>query len=135
MRNTPATGRIEIQLVLDTWTWIEYWRGNKRVREFCEGPHSRITSVITVAELERHYGTDLERMDRMIAMIRARSLLVPVDPAIARTAGSVRRSMKEGGIADAIIHATALAKQAKVVTGDPQFRTLDDVIFIGTDHD
>jgi predicted nucleic acid-binding protein len=122
--------RINIAVVLDTWAWVEYWRGNTAVRDYIEGPHTRITSMITIAELERFHGADKERMDQMIAMIRSRSLLVPVDLDIARTAGSVRRKMKEGGIADAIIYATALRHRAKVVTGDPHFRDLDEVIFV-----
>jgi predicted nucleic acid-binding protein len=87
--------------------------------------------MITIAELERFYGADKERMDHMVSAIRSRSRLVPLDLDIARTAGSVRRSMKEGGIADAIIYATALRNNAKVVTGDPHFRRLAEVIFVG----
>ncbi len=127
---TPATERIEIALVLDTWTWVEYWKGNERVRTSVEGNETRITSMISVAELERLYGTDKERMDRMVSIIRLRSLLVPVDLAIARAAGRVRREMKEGGIADAIIYATALRHRAKVVTGDPHFRGMPEVVFV-----
>jgi len=89
--------------------------------------------MLTIAELERFYGTDKERMDHMVSTIRSRSLLVPVDLIIARAAGRVRREMKEGGIADAIIYATALRHRAKVVTGDPHFRALPEVIFVGDD--
>jgi len=70
-------------------------------------------------------------MDLMIAGIKLRSRLVPVDPGIARAGGAVRRSMKEGGIADAIIYATALMNQAKVLTGDAHFKELSEVIFVG----
>jgi predicted nucleic acid-binding protein len=87
--------------------------------------------MITIAELERFYGPDKSRMNRMIATIRSRSLLVPVDLEIARAAGNVRRTMKEGGIADAIIYVTALRSRAKVVTGDLHFRGLPEVIFVG----
>lgn len=122
--------RIKIALVLDTWAWVEYWKGNDKVRDYVEGAETKITSMITIAELERFYGVDKHRMDLMIAKIRSRSLLVPVDLDIARAAGSVRRSMKDGGIADAIIYATALRHRAKVVTGDPHFREMVDVIFV-----
>jgi len=122
--------RIRITIVPDTWTWVEYWKGNDRVREYIEGPEVRITSMITIAELERFYGTDKDRMDKMVSAIRSRSLLVPVDLSVARAAGRVRREMKEGGIADAIIYATALRNRAKVVTGDPHFRGMPEVIFV-----
>jgi len=87
--------------------------------------------MITIAELERFYGADKKRMDHMVSTIRLRSRLVPVDLPVARAAGRVRREMKEGGIADAIIYATALRNKAKVVTGDPHFRRLPEVIFVG----
>jgi predicted nucleic acid-binding protein len=86
--------------------------------------------MMTIAELERSYGDDKERMDLMLSKIRLRSRLVPVDLDIARAGGAVRRSMKEGGIADAIIYATALKNHAKVLTGDPHFKKLSEVIFI-----
>ncbi len=123
--------RIKIAIVPDTWAWVEYWKGNDRVRGYIEGPDARITSMITIAELERFYGTDKERMDHMVSTIRSRSLLVPVDLSIARAAGRVRRGMKVGGIADAIIYATALRHHAKVLTGDPHFRRMPEVVFVG----
>jgi predicted nucleic acid-binding protein len=110
--------------------WIEYWRGNKRVRDIIEGPDNKLTSMMTIAELERLYGADKEQMDLMIVKIRLRSRLVPVDLGIARAGGAVRRGMKEGGIADAIIYGTALRNQAKVVTGDAHFKALSEVIFV-----
>ena len=122
--------RINITIVLDTWAWVEYWKGNDRVLDIFEGPESRITSMMTIAELERLYGAEAGRMDLMVAKIRLRSRLVPVDIAIARAGGAVRRSMNEGGIADAIIYATALMNHAKVLTGDAHFRKFSEVIFV-----
>lgn len=131
LKSTAAKERIRINIVPDTWAWVEYWKGNEQVRPFLEGPHARMTSMITIAELERFHGADKDRMDQMVASIRSRSLLVPVDLEIARTAGRVRRAMKEGGIADAIIYATARIYHAKVLTGDPHFLGMDDVVFVG----
>ena len=95
-----------------------------------EGPEQKITSMMTIAELERFFGADKKRMDLAVEKIRLRSRLVPVDLPIARAGGAVRRGMKEGGIADAIIYATARLNHAKVVTGDPHFRQFPDVIFV-----
>ncbi|MDP2797442.1 MAG: PIN domain-containing protein [Methanoregula sp.] len=117
-------------MVLDTWAWIEYWRGNNRVREIIEGPENKLTSMVTIAELEQLSGADREKMDLMIVKIRLRSRLVPVDLDIARAGGEVRRNMNEGGIADAIIYATALMNQAKVLTGDAHFKVFSEVIFV-----
>lgn len=124
------TERISITLVLDTWAWIEYWKGNSEVRDIIEGPEHKITSMITIAELERFYGDDRHRMDLMVEKIQLRSRLVTIDLDIARAGGAVRRSMKEGGIADAIIYATALKNHAKVLTGDAHFKKFPEVIFV-----
>jgi len=69
-------------------------------------------------------------MEEMLLEIQQRSRIVPIDINIARLAGNVRSRMKEGGIADALIIATAIINQAKVLTGDPHFKTLPDVILI-----
>jgi predicted nucleic acid-binding protein len=86
--------------------------------------------MMTIAELERFYGEDRDLMDKMISRIRLRSRLVPVDLEMARAGGAVRRGMKKGGIADAIIYATALKNHAKVLTGDVHFKELSEVIFV-----
>jgi predicted nucleic acid-binding protein len=125
-----VTERISITLVLDTWAWVEYWKGNTAVRDIIESPEHKITSMITIAELERFYGDDRHRMDLMVEKIKLRSRLVTVDLEIARAGGAVRRGMKEGGIADAIIYATALRNHAKVCTGDAHFRKFPEVFFV-----
>ena len=122
--------RINIAIVLDTWAWIHYWQGDMRVHPFIEGTGQLITSVITVAELERHNTHNPAKMEEMLLEIQQRSRIVPIDINIARLAGNVRSRMKEGGIADALIIATAMINQAKVLTGDPHFKTLPDVILI-----
>ena len=57
--------------------------------------------------------------------------MLEVAATVARDGGRVRREMKEGGIADANIYATALRHRAKVVTGDPHFRGMPEVILMG----
>jgi predicted nucleic acid-binding protein len=122
--------RINIAIVLDTWAWVHYWQGDMRVHPFIEGTGQLITSVITVAELERHNTHNPAKMEEMLLEIQQRSRIVPIDINIARLAGNVRSRMKEGGIADALIIATAMINQAKVLTGDPHFKTFLDVILI-----
>jgi len=95
-----------------------------------EGNEQLITSVITIAELERHNADSPAKMNDMLLEIEQRSRVVPVDISIARLAGTIRSRMKAGGIADAIIYATARKNHAKVCTGDPHFREFPEVIFI-----
>lgn len=87
--------------------------------------------MITIAELERHMGSNSVKMGEMLLEIKQKSRIVPIDIEIARLAGGVRRGMKGGGIADALIIATAIKNNnAKILTGDPHFRFYPGVIFV-----
>jgi predicted nucleic acid-binding protein len=125
-----AAERINIAIVLDAWAWVHYWQGDLRVHPFIEGTEQLITSVITIAELERHNTDNLAKMDAMLLEIQQRSRIVPIDISIARLAGNIRSQMKAGGIADALIIATAMKNHAKILTGDPHFKNFPDVIFM-----
>ena len=69
-------------------------------------------------------------MDQMLLEIQQRSRVIPIDIPLARLAGNIRSQMKGGGIADALIMATAMKNKAKILTGDPHFRIIPDIIFI-----
>jgi len=101
-----------------------------RILPFIEGNEHLITSVITIAELERHNTGNPATMDEMLLEIQQRSRIVPIDISIARLAGGVRNRIKDGGIADALIMATAIKNHAKVLTGNPHFKIFPGVIFI-----
>ncbi len=69
----------------------------------------------------------------MITEIRQKSRIVPLDTILARKAGAIRRMLKECGLGDAIIYATAEMHHGEVLTGDPHFRDLPGVIYIEKD--
>jgi len=124
--------RINIVIVIDTWAWIEYWKGNiQQVGQYIDGPGEKLTSVISIAEIERKYGNHAGSTDSMIREIRQKSRIIPLDTTLARKAGAIRRVMKEGGLGDAIIYATAQNHGGEVLTGDPHFLDLPGVVYIG----
>ena len=126
--------RIKIVIVIDTWAWIGYWKGSSRkLRFYIDGPGEKLTSVISIAEIERKYGMQTGNTDSMITEIRQKSRIIPLDTTLARKAGAIRRAMKVGGIGDAIIYATARNHHGEVLTGDPHFRDLPGIIFIESD--
>jgi predicted nucleic acid-binding protein len=64
------------------------------------------------------------------------SLFMPKDTSFmsfdpSRLAGMLRHKEIQGGIADAIILATARIGYHTIVTGDQHFQNLPDVVFIG----
>jgi predicted nucleic acid-binding protein len=126
--------RINLVIVIDTWAWIEYWKGNnQQIQNAIDGPGEKLTSVISIAEIERKYGAHAGDIDSMIREIRQKSRIIPLDATIALKAGAVRRVMKEGGLGDAIIYATAQTHKGDVLTGDSHFRDLSGVVYIGKD--
>ncbi|MGA2162614.1 MAG: PIN domain-containing protein [Methanoregula sp.] len=125
---------ISIAYLIDTWTWIEYWKGSnkKAIKIINESPEEFSVSSITIAEIAQIY----QQRDKSLITVRTddvaqRATIVPVTFDIARLAGQLRSTEIEGGIADAIILATARITSSKIVTGDQHFKSLPDVLYLG----
>ena len=123
-------------LVIDTWVWIEYFRGSDpAIREVIETPGDTalLTSAISITEIIRKYnGYPASLLEEMIQLITTVGRVVNVDLEIATGAGHLRNRGFSGGTADAIILATARQAGGKVMTGDLHFRGLDDALFVGS---
>ncbi|MDP2797576.1 MAG: PIN domain-containing protein [Methanoregula sp.] len=124
---------IRIAYLLDSWVWIAHFEGRSTVaRHYIEGMEDLCMSAITIAEVAQKYSSHGEKTveSRINDMLR-RSPMIPVDRKIATMAGMLRHKEIQGGIADAIILATARIGHHTIVTGDQHFRDLPDVVFIG----
>jgi len=124
---------IPIAYLLDSWVWIAHFEGRSIVaRRYIEGMENICMSAITIAEVAQKYSSHGEKTvnSRINDMIR-RSPMIPVDRKIATLAGMLRHKEIQGGIADAIILATARIGHHTIVTGDQHFKDLPDVVFIG----
>ncbi|HUF10159.1 MAG TPA: type II toxin-antitoxin system VapC family toxin, partial [Rhodothermales bacterium] len=115
----------------DTDVLIEYLRGKERAAEFLEGIEGELMiSVITVAELFSGVrGTDeMEALDQFLPAF----LVIPVDEHLARRGGLIRQEYHPShgvGLADALIAATALDQQARLVTFNRRhYPMLSDVV-------
>jgi len=121
--------------LLDSWAWIEYYRGGvygRRVREIIEGREEAYVSTVNIAEVYRwllsHYGGKEAEEER--AAMKERCIVIPVDEEVAVEAAKIRH--KEGlSLGDSIILATARKVKAKVVTGDKAFKELKDALYLG----
>jgi predicted nucleic acid-binding protein len=124
--------------VLDSYAWIEYFRGSnkgKKVKKYVENKKS-YTPVIVVAELSAKYHRENWGFwEEDLQFILAKSIIYELSLDIAVKAGETRnkiRKKKKGfGLADAIIFDTGKVVNAPVITGDPHFNGLDNVIYIG----
>ncbi len=122
-------------VLIDSWTWIEYWRGgvhSERAAEHIEGSETALLSTINLVEIFfwvlRHY--DEKRAEEKRETLRRRCFLIPLDETVAVDAAKTKKDLKLS-LADSIILATARAHDAKVVTGDKDFKNLPDILYIG----
>ncbi|HEX4919818.1 MAG TPA: type II toxin-antitoxin system VapC family toxin [Candidatus Bathyarchaeia archaeon] len=122
-------------VLIDSWTWIEYWRGgphSAQAAKYVEGSEMALASTVNITEtffwVLRHYGE--EKAGEKRETLRKRCFLVSVDEAIAVEAARLKHSLKTS-LADSVILATARSRDAKVVTGDPDFKKIPDAIYIG----
>ena len=122
-------------VLIDSWAWIEYFRGSEageKAREYIESENEIIISTINMAEIYRWI---LRFYDEKIAekkrnFIKKRVIIIDVTEEIAIEAAKIKHKLK-WGLGDSIIYATAKQEKAKVLTGDPHFKGLKDVIYIG----
>ncbi|MDA4127865.1 MAG: type II toxin-antitoxin system VapC family toxin [Thaumarchaeota archaeon] len=130
--------------VIDTFAWVEYLLGSRvgtKVKEYIETSGAFTPSVALlelckwyIREIDEHRQTE-RAMELGLSYVEAATEIVPLDANLARRAGEIDFLMKKRirgwPLADSIIYATARSRSASVVTADPHFRGLDDVIFLG----
>ena len=130
--------------VIDSYVWIEYFRGTKRgeiAKNYIEIENSA-TPTIVIAELSRKLLYEvlakretMEGRENKLNFIKTSTLVIELNEEIAILAGEIdierKKLIKGWGMADSIILATARVKGAKIVTGDQHFKDLkNNVIFI-----
>ena len=125
------------EYVIDSFAWVEYFRGTevgRKVRGYVEGDRAA-TSTVTLAELrEKYLREKWPSFEEDVAFMTGRTLLAPVDREIALLAGELnhvqKRKVRDWGMMDSIVLATARAGSARVVTGDAHFSGLSDAIML-----
>jgi len=121
-------------VLLDSWTWIEYWKGGEFAKEaakYIEGDEESIVSAINVTEIyfwvARYYNQ--EKANEKVGTIQKRCHVVGVGKEVAIRAAKIRLTNKLA-IADSLILATAREAGGRVITGDPDMKGLEDVVFL-----
>lgn len=95
-----------------------------------------LTPTIVLAELSDKYSREgIPSLTLDLDEIEARSTVVPLDRAIAESAGKIkakaRQTKPDFPLSDGIVYATARSIGADVLTGDPHFRGMSGVVFLG----
>jgi predicted nucleic acid-binding protein len=125
------------QIVVDAYAWVEYLDGSRRgekLRDLLESGAELYTSAVTLAEVvskAARTGRDHNTAHRVIC---GNSTIVEADELLSYETGrlhaELRASIKDFGLSDAFVLATARKLEAKVLTGDPHFKDVKDAFMI-----
>lgn len=124
--------------VLDSWAWIEYFEGSakaEKVKEIILDSKSEVfTHCVSAAEIiskAKRTGKDTEAVwtaitsnSNIVEATLEESMRVGITHAI------IKAKSKNFSLADAFVLVTARKLNAKVVTGDLDFKNLDEAILL-----
>jgi len=126
-------------VLVDSWAWIEYFKGSaagEKVKELLENSQDKvIVSAVNIAEVYNSFLRDYsppkneQYAEASRKAMKQRSYVYEVDEKIAVDSAKIKHE-KKWGLGDSIIYATAKREGVKVMTGDPHFKGLNDVIFL-----
>lgn len=118
--------------VVDAWAWIEYFDATKyglkakEVIEKCE----IFTNAITISELVSKFLREGKDPVEMFNAVVSLSKIIEIDANSAREIGQlhyeIKRTRSNFSFGDASVLQTARRLNAKVLTGDPDFKGIKD---------
>ncbi|MBI4139775.1 PIN domain-containing protein [Candidatus Woesearchaeota archaeon] len=126
------------KFVLDAYAWIEYLNGSERgnaIVSIVDNKNNEIfTSAATLSEVLSKFLRTGKSEFIAINSIHSLSSVVPVSSDIAvgtaRIHHDQKKKNKNFGMLDSFVVATAQNVDAKIITGDDDFKGLKNVIFI-----
>jgi predicted nucleic acid-binding protein len=124
--------------VIDAWAWVEYLIGSghgRKLSDVLEDSNSEVyTCAITMAEVISKVAKEKRDIEGARSVVSSNSQIVNIDEELSCQAGflhcEMRKSLKDFGLADAYVLATARALNAKVLTGDLHFKNMKEAIMI-----
>ena len=124
--------------MVDAWAWVEYLvgseQGAKLNKILDESSNEIYTCAITLAEVISKVARENRDVEAACIMLSSNSQLVNIDKELSLEAGllhcEIRKTLKDFGLADAYVLATARRLNAKVLTGDLHFKNIKDAVMI-----
>lgn len=127
---------MKFDYVLDTFAWIEYFQASKK-GEIIKGileKNKVATPIIVFAELADSYFRIGEELGERYEFIISKSTIINLTSQICISGAKIKNEMrkveKDFGLIDGIMYAIAKELNAKLVTGDSHFRSVNDVLML-----
>ncbi len=128
-------------IIFDAYAWVEYALDSANaqvVARHLEDSSEAFTPASVLAELNEsmlRHGIRRGLIRRMLAFVKSKTIVVEIGADLAEVAGAMnfrtKRAVKDWGMLDSFVYAVAKTKGGRVLTGDPHFKNLDNVIYIG----
>jgi predicted nucleic acid-binding protein len=123
--------------VVDSYAWIEYLDGTeigRKVSDLIKENNQVFTCVLTIAEVVSKAARKGKDAKIAYDVITNNSKVINADEELSLQAGllhcEMRKSLKDFGLADAYVLATARKLKSKVLTGDMHFKNVKDAVLI-----
>ncbi len=124
--------------MVDAWAWIEYLIGSKygtKLNEILDDDSSEVcTCAITLAEVISKVAREGRDVEAAYALLLSNSQIINVEEELSKNAGllhaEMRRTVKDFGLTDAYVLATARKLESKVLTGDLHFKGVKEAVLI-----
>lgn len=121
-------------VLVDSWAWIEYFKGSSagiKAKEIIESGDKLLLSTINVSEIYHFLLKNKpEEAEKLIHFVLSSSFVIVLDSSTAKRAAKIKYD-KKIGLAGAIVIATAEENNATILTGDDDFKTIQNVVHIG----
>ena len=123
--------------VIDAYAWIEYLDGTetgRRVSAIIENHDEIFTCAMTIAEVVSKVARKGMNVKTAYDVLLNNSQVINADEELSLEAGllhfEMRKTMKDFGLADAYVLATARKLRSKILTGDPHFKSIKEAVLI-----
>lgn len=124
--------------VVDAWAWVEYLVGSAfgaKLRDVFDEDGSEVyTCAVTLGEVVSKVASEGRDVEAAYTMLLSNSQVVNVDEELSKQAGmlhcEMRKTLKDFGLADAYVLATAKKLKAKVLTGNLHFKGVKEAVLI-----
>lgn len=123
--------------VIDAYAWIEYLDGSEaghKVNDLLDKNDETYTCALTIAEVVSKVARKGKDSRIAFDVLLSNSHVVDVDEELSLHAGllhsEMRTAVKDFGLADAFVLATARKMKAKILTGDPHFKNVKEAVML-----
>ena len=123
-------------MLMDTYAWVELFQGTRKGKkvEKLLLKESCCTSVLSLAEITEWALKNGKQPHDYLKRMVYTSTLIDITENISRLAGKInfenKRKIKNWGMVDSILLATARIYGLKILTGDKHFGELEETIIL-----